>query len=71
MTEGTPDPSQARTNAFIKKEEDSDDEMPLAMRSTNNNAKRSATIKNESDEDDIPLVNIYIYVFALLFFTCR
>ncbi|KAG2224535.1 hypothetical protein INT45_004380, partial [Circinella minor] len=56
VSEGTPDPSQARTTTFIKKEEDSDDDMPLAMRSINNNAKRSSTIKNESDEDDIPLV---------------
>ncbi|KAI9278395.1 hypothetical protein BDA99DRAFT_492052 [Phascolomyces articulosus] len=54
MSEDTPDPSQAHTSVYIKTEEDSDDDMPLAMRS-NNNAKRSATIKSESDEEDIPL----------------
>ncbi|KAI8142511.1 hypothetical protein BJV82DRAFT_615165 [Fennellomyces sp. T-0311] len=49
----TPDPANARTSSFIKQEDDSDDDMPLAQRSSN--AKRSSTVKQESEDESIPL----------------
>lgn len=37
-------------------DEDTDDDMPLAQRLNGRSTKRSGSVKSESDDDEIPLV---------------